>query len=166
MMIELQQVQDAWPLNAAAAAQSRPARSMESRHVYFLLQYPLALFMGYVFAMASEFISCLGLSFPITCAMIFSRRLTAAPWALYHGITRHFSAISMPRITNEPFLHYAPGSPERREVLAACKSARDECPDVPLVINGHAVRTGDIGHQVELPNAIFAQSTDLLSMLL
>jgi hypothetical protein len=63
-------------------------------------------------------------------------------------VGRHFSAPALPNITNEPFLHYAPGSAERSSVLAACKSAREECPDIPLVINGQAVRTGDIGRQV------------------
>jgi 1-pyrroline-5-carboxylate dehydrogenase len=63
---------------------------------------------------------------------------------------RRFSSLVLPNITNEPFLHYAPGSAERSKVLAACKSAREECPEIPLVINGRAVRTGDIGHQVAL----------------
>ena len=65
-----------------------------------------------------------------------------------HGHVRCFSALVLPNITNEPFLHYAPGSSERLKVLSSCKIMRAECPDIPLVINGQAVRTGDIGRQV------------------
>jgi hypothetical protein len=85
--------------------------------------------------------------------MFRCRRLAATPSNLTfsHETARRFSAIGIPSITNEPFLQYAPGSSERVKVLAACKSARDECPDIPLVINGQAVRTGDIGRQVEMP---------------
>lgn len=97
--------------------------------------------------------------------MLHSRGLTTAPSTFCHGLARHFSAISIPRITNEPFLHYAPGSSERHKVLAACKSAREECPDLPLVINGQAVRTGDIGHQVEMLSANIVHSLRLLSKL-
>jgi 1-pyrroline-5-carboxylate dehydrogenase len=65
-----------------------------------------------------------------------------------HGYGRRFSALALPNITNEPFLHYAPGSSERLKLLSSCKIARTECPDIPLVINGQAIRTGDIGRQV------------------
>lgn len=96
----------------------------------------------------------------ITCTMFRCRRLAATPSNLTfsYGTTRRFSAIAIPSITNEPFLQYAPGSSERVKVLAACTSARDECPDIPLVINGQAVRTGDIGRQVEMPRTLRACS--------
>ena len=74
--------------------------------------------------------------------------LKFSPLKLCRCDARLFSAISLPNITNEPFLHYAPGSVERHRVLAACRSAREECPDRPLVINGQSVRTGDVGRQV------------------
>ena len=66
---------------------------------------------------------------------------------------RYFSALVLPNITNEPFKHYAPGSAERSSVLTSCKRAREECPEIPLVINGQAVRTGDIAHQVQASQA-------------
>lgn len=91
--------------------------------------------------------------FQITWKMLNSSRMTAARLHSLRCIrspSRYFSALVIPNITNEPFLHYAPGSLERRRVLEACKSAREECPEIPLVINGKAVRTGDISRQVFL----------------
>jgi hypothetical protein len=92
----------------------------------------------------------------ITCKMLMFWRMNAArlhTLKLSHATFsycagRHFSVVALPNVTNEPFLHYAPGSAERSSVLAACKSAREECPDIPLVINGQALHTGDIGRQV------------------
>lgn len=86
--------------------------------------------------------------FQIIWKMLNSSRITAARLHSLRCNHSLFSALSIPSITNEPFLHYAPGSLERRRVLEACKSAREECPEIPLVINGKTVRTGDIGRQV------------------
>jgi hypothetical protein len=86
----------------------------------------------------------------------FIRKSTAVPLrSLPFGscAARYFSALVLPNITNEPFKHYAPGSAERSSVLTSCKRAREECPEIPLVINGQAVRTGDIAHQVQASQA-------------
>ena len=44
---------------------------------------------------------------------------------------------------NEPIKDYAPGSPEREEVLATYKKMYDSTVDVPLYINGKEIKTGD-----------------------
>src|SRR5262249_6816403 len=49
---------------------------------------------------------------------------------------------SVPRPVNEPVKSYAPGSPERAELKARLKSMAAETANIPLVINGEAVRTG------------------------
>ena len=88
--------------------------------------------------------------------MLHFRKSTALPLrSLPFGscAARYFSALVLPNITNEPFKHYAPGSAERSSVLTSCKRAREECPEIPLVINGQAVRTGDIAHQVQASQA-------------
>lgn len=42
---------------------------------------------------------------------------------------------------NEPVLNYAPGSPERAEVVAALKKMRSEIRDIPMYIGGKEIRT-------------------------
>ncbi len=46
------------------------------------------------------------------------------------------------KVTNEPVLSYAPGTPERQEVLAAYKSYWNKQIEVPLYIDGKEVFTG------------------------
>jgi 1-pyrroline-5-carboxylate dehydrogenase len=48
-----------------------------------------------------------------------------------------------PPPVNEPNLSYAPGSPERKSLQAALKRQAGETLEVPLLIGGAAVRTGD-----------------------
>lgn len=48
----------------------------------------------------------------------------------------------MPRPVNEPVLTYAPGSPERAALKQALKTAKGECPDIPMIIGGREIRTG------------------------
>jgi 1-pyrroline-5-carboxylate dehydrogenase len=54
-----------------------------------------------------------------------------------HGIFRP------PTPTNEPVKDYAPGSPEREELQRRLKEMESERLDVPCVIGGEEVRTGD-----------------------
>jgi 1-pyrroline-5-carboxylate dehydrogenase len=54
-----------------------------------------------------------------------------------HGIFR------VPPPRNEPALDYAPGSPERANLRVTIERMRNERSDVPLVIGGKEVRTGD-----------------------
>jgi 1-pyrroline-5-carboxylate dehydrogenase len=47
-------------------------------------------------------------------------------------------------ITNEPIRSYAPGSPERAALKTRLAAMEKECPEIPLVIGGKEIRTGDI----------------------
>jgi len=49
---------------------------------------------------------------------------------------------SVPHPVNEPVKSYAPGSPERAELKARLEAMASETADIPLVIDGQAVRTG------------------------
>lgn len=49
----------------------------------------------------------------------------------------------VPVAVNEPVKDYAPGSPERKAVLAAYKELYNANINVPMYINGQEVRTGD-----------------------
>jgi 1-pyrroline-5-carboxylate dehydrogenase len=49
---------------------------------------------------------------------------------------------NVPKAFNEPVKSYAPGSPEREEVLATFKKMYSETVDVPLYIGGEEIRTG------------------------
>lgn len=53
-----------------------------------------------------------------------------------------FAHPTPPETVNEPVKAYLPGSPERRELLAALTSMGGETIDMPSVIGGRAVRTG------------------------
>ncbi|HVL38343.1 MAG TPA: L-glutamate gamma-semialdehyde dehydrogenase [Fimbriimonadaceae bacterium] len=48
---------------------------------------------------------------------------------------------SYPSPPNEPILHYAPGSPERKRLEAALKELKSRQVEVPMVIGGREVRT-------------------------
>ena len=50
---------------------------------------------------------------------------------------------NVPKAVNEPVKGYAPGSPEREEVLATYKAMFNSNIDVPMHINGKEVRTGN-----------------------
>jgi 1-pyrroline-5-carboxylate dehydrogenase len=53
----------------------------------------------------------------------------------------------VPSVHNEPFLDYAPGSPERINLRTALKKVSSECPHIPLVVNGREIKTGIVGKQ-------------------
>ncbi|WP_299124571.1 L-glutamate gamma-semialdehyde dehydrogenase [uncultured Tenacibaculum sp.] len=50
---------------------------------------------------------------------------------------------NVPKAVNEPVKGYAPGSPEREELLATYKAMYNSNIDVPMHINGEEVRTGN-----------------------
>jgi 1-pyrroline-5-carboxylate dehydrogenase len=54
----------------------------------------------------------------------------------------------VPPPTNEPVKAYAPGSPERAELKARLDTMAAERADVPLVIGGRELRTGDVARTV------------------
>src|SRR5262249_25637391 len=54
----------------------------------------------------------------------------------------------VPPPVNEPVRSYAPGSPERASLKAKLKQMSSEKLDMPLIIGGKAVRTGDCGRSV------------------
>ncbi|WP_271405753.1 L-glutamate gamma-semialdehyde dehydrogenase [Tenacibaculum soleae] len=56
-------------------------------------------------------------------------------------MTRGF--FNVPKAVNEPVKGYAPGSPEREELLATYKSMFNSNIDVPMHINGEEIRTGN-----------------------
>ena len=56
-------------------------------------------------------------------------------------MTRGF--FNVPKAVNEPVKGYAPGSPERKELLATYKTMFNSNIDVPMHINGEEIRTGN-----------------------
>jgi len=57
----------------------------------------------------------------------------------------------VPVAINEPVLNYAPGSPERASIKAALKKMRNEVRDIPMYIDGKAVRSEKQG-QIRPPH--------------
>ena len=55
----------------------------------------------------------------------------------------NFSVLKPPPAWNEPVKEFAPGSPERRSLQARLKAMHDERIDIPMVIGGRDVRSGD-----------------------
>ena len=50
---------------------------------------------------------------------------------------------NVPVAYNEPVKGYAPGSPEKAELEAAIKDLKSQTIDIPMVINGEEIRTGN-----------------------
>ncbi|ETO19836.1 hypothetical protein RFI_17392, partial [Reticulomyxa filosa] len=59
-----------------------------------------------------------------------------------------FGKVVLPSVQNEPFQHYAPHSPERAALKEALKKCRSEVPEIPCIIGGKEIKTGDIATQV------------------
>jgi 1-pyrroline-5-carboxylate dehydrogenase len=57
-----------------------------------------------------------------------------------------------PRPGNEPVLTYAPGTPERSEITRELDAQAGQVVDIPLVIDGEEIRTGDT-FDVVMPHA-------------
>ena len=73
-----------------------------------------------------------------------SARATAAA----SGVT---GLLRVPVPVNEPVRSYAPGSPEREELKARLAEMAESEADIPIVIGGEEIRTGDTG-QVVMPH--------------
>ena len=58
---------------------------------------------------------------------------------------------NIPRPHNEPVLGYAPGSPERASLKAALDRMADQTVEIPVIIGGEEIRTGDL-HNVVSPH--------------
>jgi len=56
----------------------------------------------------------------------------------------------LPKIHNEPTFQYLPGSPERIKLRAAIERLKGECPDMPCMVGGKEIRTGDV-HTLTMP---------------
>jgi len=59
-----------------------------------------------------------------------------------------FSKPILPPAYNEPLRDYAPGSEDAKQLYAACSKMRKECPDIPCVVGGKEIRTGDVKKQL------------------
>jgi 1-pyrroline-5-carboxylate dehydrogenase len=55
------------------------------------------------------------------------------------------AVIQTPRPVNEPVLNYGPGSPEKAAVKAALNDLATREVEIPLIIGGEEVRTGNLG---------------------
>jgi 1-pyrroline-5-carboxylate dehydrogenase len=60
--------------------------------------------------------------------------------------------MTIPTPVNEPVQAYAPGSAERASIKAALAAARSEQPELPFVIGGRDVRSGDL-RTARMPHA-------------
>jgi 1-pyrroline-5-carboxylate dehydrogenase len=58
---------------------------------------------------------------------------------------------NIPRPRNEPVLGYAPGTPERAALKAALGTVGAERPEIPVVVGGRQIRTGET-HDVVSPH--------------
>ena len=75
--------------------------------------------------------------------------LTAAADAFAGGPLAGFSGIRrVPTPVNEPVRNYAPGSPERAALKARLESMASEQVDIPIIIGGLEIRTGDTAKSV------------------
>ncbi len=75
---------------------------------------------------------------------------TDAPLGGRPSVGADFAGIRrVPTPVNEPVRAYAPGSPEKASLKARLKSMAAERLDVPLIIGGHEVRTGQTAPAVQ-----------------
>ncbi|HLL45852.1 MAG TPA: L-glutamate gamma-semialdehyde dehydrogenase [Longimicrobiaceae bacterium] len=58
------------------------------------------------------------------------------------------SIAKVPAPRNEPVLSYAPGTPERRELKAELKRMAGEQIEIPVIVGGREIRTGDTAESV------------------
>lgn len=59
-----------------------------------------------------------------------------------------FSRAALPVPYNESLRDYTPGSQDAKLLKEACDRLRKECPDIPCVVGGKEIRTGDVKKQV------------------
>src|SRR5437868_15466819 len=67
---------------------------------------------------------------------------TSGPLAGFAGGRR------VPPPVNEPVKSYAPGSPEKRALKTRLASMAKERVDIPIIIGGREIRTGDLAQSV------------------
>ena len=60
----------------------------------------------------------------------------------------HNSLFSFAKPVNQPSMSYAPGCPERELLKEAIKQITSEQPEIPIIINGEEIRTGNVGRIV------------------
>src|SRR4026207_1537779 len=65
--------------------------------------------------------------------------------AAFAGVRR------VPEPVNEPINSYAPGTPQRAELKARLQSMAAEKADIPVIIGGREIRTGNV-HDVVMPH--------------
>ena len=70
-----------------------------------------------------------------------------------------FGAVKLPTVKNEPLLNYAPGSVERDLMKQALEKTKSSCPDIPCIVNGEEIRTGEIATQYMPSNKTHAVCT-------
>jgi 1-pyrroline-5-carboxylate dehydrogenase len=58
------------------------------------------------------------------------------------------AVIQTPAPVNEPILNYAPGSPEKLELKAALEEMASRQIEIPIIIGGREIRTGNLGRVV------------------
>lgn len=58
------------------------------------------------------------------------------------------AVIEVPKPYNEPIYNYAPGTPERAALKAAIEEMKGEKLEIPLVIGGQEIKTGNLGKVV------------------
>ena len=75
------------------------------------------------------------------CALRTASRASSSSYGSASG------QFKVPEVHNEPFLHYPPGSSERAALRDALNRLKAECPDIPCVVGGKEIRTGDVGRQ-------------------
>eukprot|EP01084_Bolivina_argentea_P126824 224458_1 len=63
------------------------------------------------------------------------------------GSFTNFGGLRLPPVKNEPMQDYAPGSTERKLQQGSLKRIKSECPDIPCIINGEEIRTGECVEQ-------------------
>jgi 1-pyrroline-5-carboxylate dehydrogenase len=63
----------------------------------------------------------------------------------------HDAIVSVPEPVNEPILAYAPGSPERKRLKAALAAIEQEVVEIPCVVGGQRVHTGNV-REVVMPH--------------
>ena len=68
------------------------------------------------------------------------------------GASQFAGSRRIPAPVNEPVKHYAPGSPERSELQARLASMSTERVEIPVVIGGKRIHTGNTATQV-MPHA-------------
>jgi len=65
-----------------------------------------------------------------------------------HQMYTTLGSSAVPKVANEPFFHYAPGSKERDELRSTIDRMMQECPEIPCIVGGKEYRTGRIATQV------------------